>query len=82
MPHECGCGDKNLAMAPWSVGKYAKRMATLHLGSEDQLLLNASTNTVVHDDVTFAFADTGATVNAALRVDLTQAQVDTIHADD
>jgi hypothetical protein len=46
MPHE-GCGDKNLAMAPWSVGKYAKRAATLHLGSEDQLLLNASNTTVL-----------------------------------
>ena len=67
MPHECGCGDKNLAMAPWSVGKYAKRMATLHLGSEDQLLLNAS-NTTILDDLLLPFVDDAAPIDASLRV--------------
>ena len=66
MPHECKCGDKNLAMAPWSVGKYAKRMATLHLGSEDQLLLNAS-NVTVLDDVLIPFVNENAPLNASLR---------------
>jgi hypothetical protein len=31
------------AMEPWSVGKYAKRTATLHLGSEDQQSTTHST---------------------------------------
>ena len=33
----------DLTMAPWSIGKYAKRTATLHIGSEDLTTVNAST---------------------------------------
>jgi len=35
--------DTDLTMAPWSIGKYAKRTATLHIGSEDLTTVNAST---------------------------------------
>ena len=38
--HDCG---SDLTMAPWSIGKYAKRTATLHIGSEDLTTVNAST---------------------------------------
>lgn len=83
MPHECGCGDKNLAMAPWSVGKYAKRMATLHLGSEDQLLLNASTNNTVVGGSGFPVVFLNpAAAPAVVRVNLTSAETLTISDDD
>ena len=38
--HNCG---EDLAMAPWSIGKYAKRSATIHIGSEDLTSVNANT---------------------------------------
>ena len=38
--HDCG---PDLTMAPWSIGKYAKRSATLHIGSQDLTTANAAT---------------------------------------
>ena len=38
--HDCG---PDLTMAPWSIGKYAKRSATLHIGSEDLTAVDSTT---------------------------------------
>ena len=38
--HDCG---PDLTMSPWSIGKYAKRSATLHIGSEDLTAVDSTT---------------------------------------
>ena len=38
--HDCG---PDLTMAPWSIGKYAKRSATIHIGSEDLTAVDSTT---------------------------------------
>ena len=38
--HDCG---PDLTMSPWSIGKYAKRSSTIHIGSQDLTTANAAT---------------------------------------
>ena len=73
--------QENLAMAPWSIGKYAKRSATLHLGSEDQMVFNPDTNTTIIADVHILWGQSGGGM-IRLRTDLTQTQVAALSDED
>lgn len=73
--------QENLAMAPWSIGKYAKRSATLHLGSEDQMVFNPDTNTTIITDAHILWGQQGGGM-IRLRTDLTQTQVAALSDED